>query len=68
MITSYNKQTRNVITTKGWEVHVKWEDQTTSLLPLNVVKESNPNDLAEYVYANGYKSEPAFKWWVNQTL
>ena len=23
-ITSYSRQTRNVITTTGWDVHVKW--------------------------------------------
>ena len=67
-VTSYNGQTRDVITTKGWDVHVKWEDQTTSWLPLNVVKEANPIELAKYAYASGYESEPAFKWWVKHTL
>ena len=67
-VTSYNRQTHDVITTKGWDVHVKWEDQTTSWLPLNVVKEANPIELAEYAYASGYESEPAFKWWVKHTL
>ena len=50
-ITSHNGQTRNVITTKGWEVHIKWQDQSTSWLPLNVVKESYPVKLAEFAYA-----------------
>ena len=67
-ITSHNGQTRNVITTKGWEVHIKWQDQSTSWLPLNVFKESYPVELAEFAYANGYEHEPAFKWWVRHTL
>ena len=67
-ITSNNGQTRNVITTKGWEAHIKWQDQSTSWLPLNVVKESYPVELAEFAYANGFEPEPAFKWWTRHVL
>ena len=67
-ITSQNGQERSVITTKGWDVHVRWQDESTSWVPLNVLRESNPIELAEYAYANGYDSEPAFKWWVRSTL
>ena len=49
-VTSFNGQTRNVITTKGWDVHVKWQGQSTSWLSLNVVKESYPVELADFAY------------------
>ena len=59
---------RPVITTKGWDVQVKWADQSTSWIPLKTIKESNPIEVAEYAIANGYHQEPAFAWWVNKVL
>ena len=32
---------RKVITTKGWDIRIKWTDGSTSWLPLKEVKESN---------------------------
>ena len=32
------------------------------------MKSSNPVDLAEYIESNNLSSEPAFNWWVKQTL
>ena len=57
-----------IITTKGWDVQVKWIDQLTSLVPLHLIKESNPIEVAEYTFANNYHHEPAFRWWVHQVL
>ena len=57
-----------VITTKGWELYVRWKDQSTSWVRLRDLKESNPVELAEYAVANHVQSEPAFKWWVPYTL
>ena len=37
-------------------------------LPLKVVKESNPIELADYAVNNKIDNEPAFKWWVPYTL
>ena len=59
---------RPVITTKGWDVQVSWIDGSTSWVPLKLMKESNPVEVAEYAVANGYHQEPAFKWWVNHVL
>ena len=67
-IISFDRQARDVITTKGWDIQIKWTDQSTSWLPLAVVKESNPIGSAEFVYTTGYESEPAFKWWVKKAL
>ena len=51
---------RQIITTKGWSVQIKWKDDSVSWLPLSLVKLSNPIDLAEYVKSNNFSSEPAF--------
>ena len=66
--TSLNGTQRPVITTKGWDVQVKWEDQSTNWIPLALIKEANPIEVAEFAVANKYADEPAFKWWVNTVL
>ena len=61
-------QRRAVITTKGWDIQIKWKDGSTNWLPLSEVKEGCPIELAEYAVAQGLADEPAFKWWVKHTL
>ena len=51
-------------TTAGWNINVEFTDGETSWLPLHLVKESNPIELAEYAILNRIDDEPAFKWWV----
>ena len=55
-------------TTVGWDFLVQWKDGTTQWLPLKLLKESNPVDVAEFVTARGIANEPAFCWWVPYTL
>jgi hypothetical protein len=55
-------------TMKGWKLCIEWRDGSTSWEPLAKVKESHPVDVAEYAIAHGLVEEPAFKWWVPQTL
>lgn len=55
-------------TTKGWELNLGWNDDSTSWLPLKDVKESNPVEVAEYAIANKLQDEPAFAWWVPHVL
>ena len=55
-------------TTRGWELQVEWKDGSTSWVPLKDLKESNPVELAEYAISNKIAEEPAFAWWVHQTL
>lgn len=57
-----------IITTKGWDVQVKWDDGSTSWVPLALVKESNPLQMAEYAVANKLAKEPAFRWWVHKVM
>ena len=35
------------MTTRGWELNIKWKDGTSSWLPLKDLKDSNPVELAE---------------------
>ena len=55
-------------TTKGWKLLIQWKDGTTSWVSLKECKNTNPIRVAEYAVANKIAEEPAFNWWVNQTL
>ena len=59
---------RRVITTKGWDLHVRWETGDTSYIALKDIKEGNPIEVAEYAMANNLENEPAFAWWVKTAL
>jgi hypothetical protein len=56
------------ITTQGWSLLVEWKDGSTSWIALKDLKESFPIKVAEYAVANKLTEEPAFKWWVVETL
>jgi hypothetical protein len=66
--TSANGNVKPKITTKGWELLVLWKDRSTSWVKLKDLKASNPVELAEYAVTNRIAEEPAFKWWVSDTL
>ena len=55
-------------TTKGWKLLCQWKDGSSDWIDLKHLKDSNPIELAEYAVANRIQEEPAFKWWVSQTL
>ena len=67
-ITSYNGQRKPVITTKGVDVKIRWKDQSTSWVPLAIIKESHPVQVAEAAYAHSLNKLPAFNWWVHRVL
>ena len=67
-VVTKNGQHKPKITTKGWELCVRWRDQTTSWVSLASLKESNPAELAEYAKSNGLQHEPAFAWWINHAI
>ena len=60
-----NGRRKRVITTKGWDMLVRWEDGSQSWIPLKDVKESNPLETADYAISRGIDKEPAFIWWVS---
>ena len=57
-----------VKSTAGWKFKIKWKDSSTEWVPLKLLKESNPIEVAEYVRARGLEDEPAFAWWIPYTL
>eukprot|EP00978_Attheya_sp_CCMP212_P010066 scaffold24179_cov31-Attheya_sp.AAC.1 len=62
-----NKHMRR--TTKGWKLLVTWKDGSSDWLPLLAdLKESDPVQAAEYAVANQLENEPAFVWWVKETI
>lgn len=50
-IKSQNGQRRLRQTTVGWQFHIKWKNGRTEWVPLKLLKESNPVNVAEYVTA-----------------
>ena len=55
-------------TTAGWKLCVQWKNGSTSWERLTDMKDSYPIEVAEYAIANGIDKEPAFAWWVHDTL
>ena len=53
---------------RGWQIQVEWKDGTSEWLPLKWVEDHNPVELAEYAVAHKIQDEPAFAWWVHDTL
>ena len=44
------------------------KDGTSTWLPLKILKESNPVDIAEYVTLLGLADKPLYAWWVLHTF
>jgi len=55
-------------TTKGWDICIKWKDESSSWHPLCEIKNSFPIHLAKYALKYELQDEPAFKWWVKEAL
>ena len=53
---------------RGWELLTKIKEGFSKLVPLRILKESNPVDLAQYAVTNKIEHEPAFDWGVQFTL
>jgi hypothetical protein len=66
--TPFNGNISRRRTTKGWELCVEWKDGSTSWVPLKDLKTSNPLQVAEYAVAYNIANEPAFIWWIYDTL
>jgi hypothetical protein len=48
-------------TTRGWQLCVRWNDESTKWVPLKDLKESNPIEVAGYAVSMKLVSEPAFE-------
>ena len=51
-------------TTSGWKLLVRWRDGHEAWIALKDLKESNPDETAEFAKSKGIDLEPAFAWWV----
>ena len=49
-------------TTVGWKFLVEWANGSQQWIELKILKESNPNQVAEYAMASNIREEPAFAW------
>jgi hypothetical protein len=67
-VTTSSGNVKPRITTQGWQLLMLWKDKSTSWVMLKDLKASNPIELTEYAVANQIVEEPAFKWWVSNTL
>jgi hypothetical protein len=67
-VTTPSGNVKPKITTQGWQLLVLWKDKSMCWVKLRDLKASNPVELAEYAVANQIAEEPAFKWWVSNTL
>jgi hypothetical protein len=67
-VTTPSGNVKPKITTQGWQLLVLWKDKSMCWVKLQDLKASNPVELAEYAVANQIAEEPAFKWWVSNTL
>lgn len=55
-------------TTAGWELLIRWKDQSESWVSLAEMKEAHPVETAEFAKSRGIDDEAAFFWWVPYTL
>jgi len=67
-ITTSSGQRRKRITTAGWHLLIEWQDGSTNWVPLSLVKQSNPVEAAQYAVLHHLENEPAFHWWVKETI
>ena len=61
-------QRRHRQTTQGWKLLVRFKDGSEQWVPLKVLKETNPVDVADFAQTRGIQDEPAFIYWVPYTL
>jgi hypothetical protein len=54
--------------TQGWELLIRWANQSDFWIALKDMKESHPVETAEFTRARDIADEPAFAWWVPYTL
>jgi len=67
-ITTKSGQKRMRTSTKGWNLLVSWKNGAEEWIPLSIMKNSNPIEVAEFAVANNIHKEPAFCWWIPYTL
>ena len=67
-ITSKSGRPTRRITTKGWELLIRWKDGSETWTTLKDMKEAYPVQTAEYAVQAKIHDEPAFAWWVPHVI
>lgn len=67
-ITTPSGAKRRRKSTQGWSLKVLWNDGSKAWVPLSILKESNPIEVAEYAKAMGIIDDPSFVWWAPHVL
>ncbi|GAX24495.1 hypothetical protein FisN_18Lu065 [Fistulifera solaris] len=67
-ITTGTGTRRRIITTKGWEILVRWKDGSTDWIALKDLKNTYPVELAEYAVKHELQEMPAFAYWYKHVL
>ena len=53
--------------TVGWKLKVRWKDESKQWVPLQLMKENYPVQVADYAVEHDIANQPAFAWWVLYT-
>jgi hypothetical protein len=68
LFTTENGRLTRRITTKGWELLIRWKDGSETWTKLKDMKEAYPVEMAEYAIQAKIHDEPAFAWWVPHVI
>jgi hypothetical protein len=49
--------------TKGWKLLIAWKNGSEQWVPLSIMKNSNPVEVAEFAVTHGMDNEFPFCWW-----
>ena len=67
-VTTKSGQKRLRKTTQGWKLLVLWKDGSEQWVPLKLLKEVHPVEVAEFAKARDIHEFPAFAYWVPYVL
>ena len=67
-ITTSSGQQRMRKSTIGWKLLVQWNDGSQEWLPLKLLKELYPAEVADFAVSTEIDREPAFAFWVKHVL
>ena len=67
-IKSSNGKIHRKRTTHGWNLLVEWKDRSFHWVPQKDLEQSHLVELDEYAIVNEISDEPAFNFWVKETL
>ena len=67
-ITTKSGQQRMRQSTIGWKLLIQWTNGSQEWIPLKLLKETYPVEVAEFAIATGIDREPAFAYWIKHTI